>query len=237
MAAWRPVHTPLRLLLFSMIDPRFPTQNQIIVVPVVVLETFKREEPPWSAAGWRIACVCIGVGLDVAVCSLLFPVTTGALMWQRLLGALRQLASLAEGVAACQAGGRGARGEASAGAMADDGAAAKLEAGLHLEDGGAASAERRRLQALAQEVGEGGGAPSQSCTCGRGGCSSAVAATLTAAQRLVDWSPAHALRRPSPTSFRWLISAPMLWPARCPRAPPRTVATRRCCSCAACCSS
>lgn len=134
-------------------------QNLIIVVPVVVLETFKREEPPWSAAGWRIACVCIGAGLDVAVCSLLFPVTTGALMRQRLLGALRQLASLAEGVAACQVGRQSAGPEAPAGAAADDAATAKLEAGLQPEGGDAAAAERRRLQALAQKVG-----PNRSCT-------------------------------------------------------------------------
>ena len=124
-----------------------------MAVCVIVLESFREEEPPWSAAGWRIACVAIGVGLDVAVTSLLFPVTTGALMRQRLLGALGQLASLAEGVAALQAGGQGAGAEAAPGATADGATAAKLEAGLQLTDGNAAAAERRRLQDLAQRVG------------------------------------------------------------------------------------
>lgn len=123
-------------------------------MPIILLESFREEVPPWSAAGWRIACVAIGVALDVAVSSLLCPVTTGALMLQRLLGALRQLAALAEGVAACQTGGGRASTPVASGA--GEGAAADaLEAGKRLADDGgvAAAAERRRLQARAQKVG------------------------------------------------------------------------------------
>lgn len=51
----------------------------------------------------RLACVSIGISMDVLVCSLCFPVTTEMLLKQRLLRALWGLADLAEGLAAQQA--------------------------------------------------------------------------------------------------------------------------------------
>lgn len=165
-----------RLRRLPICNSHAPVQVQIVAVPVIVLESFREEVPPWSAAGWRIACVSIGVGLDVVVTSLLFPVTTGALMRQRLQRALGQLAALAAGVAACQAGGQGAGPEAAAGEPADGTAAAKLEAGQQLADAdaAAAAAERRRLQDLARQVGQ--SAPKQ-----RAGRRSDTPASLAAA--------------------------------------------------------
>lgn len=127
-------------------------QVMIVALPVILLESFRDERPPWSAAGWRIACVGIGVGVEIVVITLFFPVTTGALMRQRLQGALRQLAALAQGVAACQAGGQGD----GPGAAADGATAAKLEAGQQLAGSyaDAGAAERLRLQAVARQVGE-----------------------------------------------------------------------------------
>ena len=88
----------------------------------------------------RIANVCIGVCMDVTVTSLLFPVTTGALMEQQLLQALLGLAGLAQGVAASQAG------SALAGVE-------QLESGGRaLADQGVAERQQKRLEAQAAKV-------------------------------------------------------------------------------------
>ncbi|PSC68863.1 ribonuclease III isoform A [Micractinium conductrix] len=89
--------------------PRFAYSWTVmmVAVPVVVhvafqvLEGFRGSEPPWLPAGYRIACVCIGIGIDVA-CTAIYP-ATGALMLQHLQIALYELATLAQRVAASQA--------------------------------------------------------------------------------------------------------------------------------------
>ena len=88
----------------------------------------------------RIANVCIGICMDVTVTSLLFPVTTGALMEQQLLQALLGLAGLAQGVAASQAG------------SALTGVEELESGGRALADQGVVERQQKRLEAQAAKV-------------------------------------------------------------------------------------
>lgn len=123
-----------------------------------------------------MVCVCIGIALELAVTSCVFPVTTDALLSDKLGAALAGAAQLAQGVAAREADSlcRDARGAAGAAGAAKGRSSAEAVAGsqqLHpagCEDGGrAAEAGEAWQRQLPLQGGDmqiqplpGGGAPS-----------------------------------------------------------------------------
>lgn len=119
----------------------------------------------------------IGISMDVVVCSLCFPITTTALIKERLLRTLWRLADLAEALAAQQAhqaagAGKGASPCAGVAAAGSAGKDKGGESSFSLADAGAAeagaagaadtpvsgppptaAAERQKLRAQARKVG------------------------------------------------------------------------------------
>eukprot|EP00887_Chlorella_sp_A99_P002884 scaffold6.g2884.t1 len=79
-----------------------------IAVPVCVVEGMRAQASPFLAAGYRAACVAIGVAIDAAASSLLLPVTALDLYRENAQRALAALAEMAELVAAPRAPAAGA---------------------------------------------------------------------------------------------------------------------------------